>query len=140
MASLAGQVGVLRVQDSAPPHELMGRRFDGAQSGGMRYRGLWFEPLLKASEEAGWREFYAAEGRTAGVGSYSYRLIALPYWGMMAALGVWPAAWGMGRLRRARRRRRWLASNHCGRCGYDLRGHTGEGRCPECGEENAPRH
>jgi predicted Zn-ribbon and HTH transcriptional regulator len=26
-------------------------------------------------------------------------------------------------------------SAHCAECGYDLRGHHGEGRCPECGRE-----
>lgn len=135
ITSLPGRLGVLRVQDSAPPHGVMTRRFDLDTD----RRVFWFESLLKATEEAAWRGFYAAEGRTAGVGSYSYRLMALPYWAVMTALGIWPAIWGMGRLRRARRRRRWLASNHCGRCGYDLRGHTGEGRCPECGEENAPK-
>jgi hypothetical protein len=135
IASLPGRLGVLRVQDSAPPHGVMARRFDLDPD----RRVFWFEPSLKATEVSAWRGFYEAQGRTGAVGSYSYRLIALPYWAVVAALGVWPVVWGMGRLRRARRRRRWLATNHCGRCGYDLRGHTGEGRCPECGEENAPK-
>jgi nucleotide-binding universal stress UspA family protein len=135
VVSAWGRLAVLRVQDQAPPHGWMVRRFTWEESSG----GLWFRALLLPGEEAGWVGIYAGEGRTAGAGGYSYRLIALPYWAVMAVVGAWPAAWGVSRIRRARRRRRWLKANRCGRCGYDLRGHTGEGRCPECGEENAPR-
>jgi hypothetical protein len=135
VVSKAGRLGVLRVQDSAPPHGWMVRCFDAKPYGDV----FWFAMLLTSTQESEWRGFYAAEGKTADAAGYSYRLIALPYWAVMAVVGAWPAAWGVVRYRRAQRRRRWMQANRCGRCGYDLRGHTGEGRCPECGEENAPR-
>ncbi|MDB5321485.1 MAG: hypothetical protein JWN40_3116 [Phycisphaerales bacterium] len=133
VVSAWGRVAVLRVQDQAPPHGWMVRRFTWEENSG----GPWFAHLLLPGEEVARAGFYAGEGRTVGAGGYSYRLIELPYWAVMAVVGAWPAMWGLGCFRRARRRRRWLRGNRCGRCGYDLRGHTGEGRCPECGEENA---
>lgn len=51
--------------------------------------------------------------------------IRLPYWSLVIATGLLPAAW----LLRARGRRR--SAGRCRRCGYDLRA-TPE-RCPECG-------
>src|SRR5258706_10191778 len=99
----------------------MVRRLTWEESSG----GLWFGTLLLTGEEVGWAGLYAGEGRTAGTGGYSYRLIELPYWAVIGAVGVWPALWGVGRLRQARRRRRWLRANRCGRCGDDLRGDPG---------------
>jgi hypothetical protein len=133
----AGRVGMLRVQDQAPPHGWMLRRFEKEEVGGEG--GFWFASMMTPTEQVGQGGVYFVEGRTTGTEAYSYRFITLPYWVLVTAAGAWPAVWGMGRVRQARRRRRWLRANRCGRCGYDLRGHTGEGRCPECGEENAPR-
>jgi hypothetical protein len=113
VVSVAGRVGLLRVQDSAPPHGWMVRRFDRQQycDGG----GFWFETLLKPAQEAAWRRLYLAEGQTAGAGHYSYRFLALPYWALMSVAALWPTAWGIAQLRQARRRLRWLRGNRCGR-------------------------
>jgi hypothetical protein len=55
--------------------------------------------------------------------------VGVPHWVAVAGFGALPACWWVRRRRLAGRRRRGL----CDRCGYDLRGHTGGDRCPECG-------
>lgn len=132
VVSYGGRLGLLRVQDDAPPHGWMVRRFEPSLSG----TSLWFASMLTPTDTAQIKGLSCTEGKTADAWAFSYRLVTLNYLWVVGALGAWPLVSRVGWLRRARRRRKWLKSNHCGRCGYDLRGHTGEGRCPECGEEN----
>jgi hypothetical protein len=58
-----------------------------------------------------------------------WRIVAVPLWVPLLALGIWPAArlWLWRRRRGARR----LAKGLCPSCAYDLR--ATPGRCPECG-------
>ena len=55
---------------------------------------------------------------------------SVPHWFAMLVFGALPASWLSG-WRRQRRRRQWIETNRCSRCGYDLRATTD--RCPECG-------
>ena len=64
--------------------------------------------------------------------SVPYRVVAVPYWFILAASGAFPLAWWVNRRRVAARRR----SGQCPRCGYDLR--ETPARCPECGWTSAP--
>jgi hypothetical protein len=58
--------------------------------------------------------------------------VVIPYWFVFLVAAAVPAGRAVERLRgRARRRRRTLL-RRCVRCGYDLRGSSGQ--CPECGE------
>jgi hypothetical protein len=123
-----GQVAVLRVQDQAPPHGAMVRRYEPAKYP----EGLWywrrFAPL---TSETKWKGFYAAEGMTDGGPLLPYRLMIVPYWMVAAVLAVVPGILALGWMRARIRRAAWVRTNRCGRCGYDLRGLGG--RCPECG-------
>ncbi|HWE97808.1 MAG TPA: hypothetical protein VG269_27885 [Tepidisphaeraceae bacterium] len=56
-------------------------------------------------------------------------ILCVPHWALALAAAVAPAM----TLRKWRKRRANVASNHCTHCGYDLRA-TPE-RCPECGRE-----
>lgn len=56
--------------------------------------------------------------------------VAVPFWFIMLAATAIPALWWRS-YRRDRQRRRWIAANRCGVCGYDLR--HAPPRCPECG-------
>jgi hypothetical protein len=128
IVSSARGVSVLRVQDDAPPHGWMVRRCDSPE--------VWFASLLSSTQATGRWGLNLEEGFTSGSGHYSYRLLQSPYWMLMAAFALWPFLWTIGQIRRAARRRRRIARNCCGQCGYDLRGSGGSGgagRCPECG-------
>jgi len=133
IVSAARRLAILRVQDGAARRALSVREDPATPTS-----PVWFEKMLFAANEVRGGGFHAVDGRTSGAGAYAYRLLVVPYWMTMTALTLWPAAWTSTRLRRAARRRRWRAANRCGRCGYDLRGHTTQGRCPECGHQNGP--
>ena len=53
----------------------------------------------------------------------------MPHWFLVLVTAAMPAKW----LHRHRRDMRWRRTGLCLRCGYDLRGSTDSGRCPECG-------
>ena len=55
------------------------------------------------------------------------RVIVVPHWTLIAPFAITLGVAALPLVRRRHRRR----SDHCARCGYDLRG-TPE-RCPECG-------
>lgn len=59
--------------------------------------------------------------------------IRLPYWVVMLAFSLLPAAYIVRVWARGRRSARRAAKGLCAACGYDLRGVGGPGRCPECG-------
>ncbi len=54
-----------------------------------------------------------------------------PWWALMGLTGILPAAWLTTRLWSRRSRAMAEALGLCLKCGYDLRGSTGN--CPECG-------
>ena len=56
---------------------------------------------------------------------------SIPYWSILPALLIFPAAW----LLRYRRRLVRMSRGLCAECAYDLRGSPG--RCPECGQTTA---
>ena len=58
---------------------------------------------------------------------------AAPAWAVGPPLALWPARWAVRWTRERRRRRR----RRCVRCGYDRRGLSAGGRCPECGTATA---
>jgi hypothetical protein len=66
----------------------------------------------------------------AGVEVSQFRLVIIPWAGIVALLAVGPVLWGLSMYRRIRRKRR-ITRGRCGECGYDLRGKGGV--CPECG-------
>lgn len=121
-----GHLAVLRVQDDAPPHGWFVRKYEANEPAG----SLWFAQYLKAREDLGKGSFRWAEGMTAGNG-YSFSLLELPFWLVVAVLLALPLARGTAKLGRTMRRRRRMRENRCVACGYDLRGSSG--RCPECG-------
>jgi len=69
--------------------------------------------------------FEPSPGRTV------LRTLVLPFWTVVAVLGLWPLAAILRspKHRREARRRRGL----CTQCGYDLTGNM-SGVCPECGQ------
>jgi hypothetical protein len=123
------RVGLLRVQDDAPRHGWMVRRYGVEKNAAW----LWFERLLWPVEEKRVAGDYEGEGKTRDSSAYPYRLVTLHYLWVAGVLGVWPAVWWVGVVRRARRRERWIRECRCGGCGYDLRGHPVGAGCPECG-------
>jgi hypothetical protein len=126
IVSTARGISVLRVQDDAPPHAWMVRRYDSPN--------VWFTSLLFDTQATGRWGMNLEEGFTSGSGHYSYRLLQSPYWMLIAASALWPLLWTAGQIRRACRRRNRIRRNCCPECGYDLRGAgVGPGRCPECG-------
>ena len=60
---------------------------------------------------------------------YRWRRVVVPLWSFVAAGMILPLIL----LARRMRRRRWVATGRCPKCGYDLR--ASKGRCPECGRE-----
>lgn len=104
-------------------------------SGGLFYPGLrdaghagfaWFRYDTKLADRTG-----------KVVGAETYRGLLLPIWALFVA-SMLPAAlvigrWSVGSWVGRRRRQ----SGRCERCGYDLRGGTGE--CPECGQSATAR-
>jgi hypothetical protein len=56
----------------------------------------------------------------------TWRVVAVPYWFLMAVTMVLPVNWW-----RRRNRTRRMAAGQCAWCGYDLR--ATPNRCPECG-------
>jgi hypothetical protein len=95
-----GKIALLRVQDDAPEHGWLVRRY--ADDSGARE--LWFEHYLRPREDLGRGSFRWAEGVTGGNG-YSFGLLQLPYWLVLAVLLTWPVARGIARGARAKRRR-----------------------------------
>lgn len=81
--------------------------------------GSWWRPTTQQAT--------MTLGTGAGMATTRVRVVHVPMWMVLAALGggaaglVWWARRGVG-------------PGCCGRCGYDLRGGRGE-RCPECGGE-----
>lgn len=104
-----GRIALLRVQDDAPRHGWAVRRYGADETAG----GLWFAHYLNPREDRGSGNFRWAEGKTAGDG-YSFSLLQLPYWVVMAVLLSWPFAQGIARAGRGMRKRR-LAVVHSGR-------------------------
>jgi hypothetical protein len=128
MVSSARGISLLRVQDDAPPHGWMVRRYSPWPL------EIWFAPLLNPTQATGGWGLNLEEGVINPLSPYSYRLLQLPYLALMAALALWPLLWIGAQMRRAARRRSRIRRNCCGDCGYDLRGASGgAGRCPECG-------
>jgi hypothetical protein len=125
-----GKVALLRVQDDAPAHGWFVRKYEANEPPG----SLWFAQYLKPREDLGKGSFRWAEGMTAGNG-YSFSLLELPFWVVVAVLLALPLARGAAKLGRTVRRRRRTRENRCVACGYDLRGSSG--RCPECGASRA---
>jgi hypothetical protein len=65
---------------------------------------------------------------------WSERWLAyIPFWEIAALAAILPVLWMTTPLRRRHRNQSGL----CPVCGYDLR--ATPGRCPECGEEAAPK-
>jgi hypothetical protein len=83
--------------------------------------------------------FVGMAGMVAAVGV----MIAWPYlhWVAVGVAGLLLGGWLL-LLPGRRRERQWrhrYTHGLCVDCGYDLRGSTGEGRCPECGAPFDPR-
>jgi hypothetical protein len=110
-----GNIALLRVQDDAPKHGWLVRRYGPDETAG----GLWFTHYLNPREDLGRGSFRWAEGMTTGNG-YSFSLIQLPYWLVMGVLLAWPVARGIGRAGRAMRKRK-LATVHTERAISRLR-------------------
>lgn len=125
LTSLRGVVGVLRVQDDAPPHPLMRRSFVSHAD------RFWFSRYLSPAHESSWKQFASATGQTTGSAAYGFRFAQFPHWALIVVLMLLPAYHLASRAGAALRRRKWRRSNRCPQCGYDLRG--GHSRCPECG-------
>jgi hypothetical protein len=84
----------------------------------------WFRVI---STPTGGFKFVRADGTPFVQVATFYRALEVPWWSLVLAFAVWPAAWALARHRSRARRARGL----CPHCGYDLR--ASPGRCPECG-------
>jgi hypothetical protein len=113
-------------------------------AGWSKVRNYW--PVMRLAQELGppltfWNRLgFAARRFTweSGVGRpmSEMRIVAVPYWFLLALATPLPARWFLRGLR-SRRRRRLAAAGRCTACGYDLRGTPD--RCPECGATPAPQ-
>jgi hypothetical protein len=59
--------------------------------------------------------------------------VGLNWWLLLSLSGIVPIVWGLKRLGRWRRRRKWRRAGCCVECGHDLRATPGQ--CPECGAQ-----
>lgn len=128
-------------------------RYDRTLDPSLRVRldqpGAWFrhvnigparqEPDLAQPPDSVWAQLgfayiHTYDERPSGAPSGSLTQITFvsltaPHWAV-ALLCAGPL---LGATAGRRRRRRRVAAGHCGRCDYDLRGGSTNGRCPECG-------
>ena len=81
-------------------------------------------------DEFAWTDAY-------GAGAVRGRAEVVPYRYTFAMALVVPVVWVITVVVREVRRRKRIAANRCGNCGYDLR--ASSGRCPECGEQATAR-
>jgi hypothetical protein len=70
-------------------------------------------------------------GVPTGPGGTRGHVVVVPYWLLMTAAALLPAARSARSWRRLRRRESLERRRRCVACGYDLR--ATPGRCPECG-------
>jgi hypothetical protein len=72
------------------------------------------------------------DGLDPGTGNDVHmHLFILPLWFVLLLCIPFPGFAVKRHLRKAKIRR-WLATGHCGRCGFDLRAHKPGDKCPEC--------
>jgi hypothetical protein len=105
-----------------------------------RHEYTWYDPSAPVGRSCRLEQWGPDELPAIGWSEYAARsFLCLPIW-PVAAIG-WPLPlwWLVLRPLRAHRQRRRqrvvpvCAQMYCTTCGYDLRGATPEGRCPECG-------
>jgi hypothetical protein len=133
--SVAGSVG-LKWDTDRSPQVAQFWRYGNASVHRSRITGPTFAQRLR--EECDWHflgfgghdyevvhHFVVAQGQAAT----RSRLLAVPYWSLVALTALPPALRLTGRFRR----RGKAATDLCAACGYDLRASTEFGRCPECG-------
>lgn len=138
--------GCLRVDYRGSRYD---RTLDPAQRERLDTPGIWyryFQPLaaryqreLAEPPESVWAQmgfafrhtYSESPSRTASGAVVQETAVSLtvPNWAVALLFSV-PLLWAIqGRWRRSRR----VSAGRCGRCGYDLRGGSTTGRCPECG-------
>lgn len=101
-----------------------------------------FNRYLRADRQAvlGWQYYRQRSSQPLGDAPviatvyHDTTALCIPYWGLVTAAALLPAAWLLATLRRMVRGRR-IGRGLCAACGYDLR--ATPDRCPECGTAGA---
>jgi hypothetical protein len=118
--------GVLFATTNVPFGEDKGLSAEAMSFGGDDFaivHNYIFDPANKDSRIIG---FHFVDG-TVGPWGWNFHATLVPYWALVAILGLLPARL----LRQTSMRWRWRRQGRCGACGYDIRHSTD--RCPECG-------
>jgi len=131
--SLAGYFGLLYIQIPDVSLAVLG----GVAIGLVAWRRWWQLSLAYAGTMFGFPYIFMVLSGSIwiildrpGGGGFAVTLLLNALIVPLALGGAWGAS--RGRYRRAAR----MASGHCVKCGYDLRGNV-SGKCPECGERKA---